>query len=171
MKDNWQQKRSVLNHDWLKNEFIKLLDSFILDLASMSNWNTREEMFLREDLTTWETNSPEIRMLLLNAESALSPSTFLDRPPLNACPHDTKDWLGPLIHHLWLVRVPVKQWISEALNAYEESEKKYLTIQKNLKLALKNNAMDLKPEFERFADAVLKLSKAISRLPHKIEVV
>lgn len=166
MCENWSRLRSILNHDWLKNEYLKNLDGLILRMQTSSLFDANIASEMQAYLSTWERKHSEIEKLLNLAEDNLSPSTLFYKEPLNRCSAGHRSWLEPLIHGLWLFRYGVREKVIEARGLLSDADR---TVGK-LKVDLLKNDLDnnIGIALENFADTVKQLSQVISGLPTKV---
>jgi len=175
MHEAWQSQRGKLNHDWLKNDFIKSVDAFTARLGQPEPDEGRIREFLVDDLPQWDRSRPEIRSLLDGAEDSLSPRELFDAYPLSMCTATTMAWLPGLIHALWLNRYAIRQLVDGASQALERADSFYARLAPGSHAALQAEDIDrlkrARSKFREFADALRDLSNAISALPHKILVV
>lgn len=174
MASNWQTDRGQINHNWLQNGVLVALNHAVRIAAGGVRASSVRQS-LTEDVARWYERRSEVPEFLDRFESEMSPQVFFDRIPLCRCSHDTKAWLIPLIHELWLGREKVREKIGTAKEAYETAERAYAVVHADLeKMPMTPTIEDLWP-FERvlreFMAACENLSKAISVLPHEIRVV
>ena len=174
MTDTWQRQRSVLNHDWLKNDFLLSVNAFIARIGKDKPDDTRLAEFLEIDLPAWESKEAQFRMLLASAEQALSPIRLFDEQTLYLWKPDTLTWLPELVHALWLARYPIRQWIESASHALDAVNAAYEQIINELAPHRRNESFNLRESsgkgFQTLADTLQALSAAISVLPRKILV-
>lgn len=175
MGDPWQQRRSSLNHDWLMNDFMKSVNAFVARLGQQRPNHERIREFLSTDLPIWEVRREELRLLLADAEEALSPRRLFDVPPLMRCEPDTAAWLAPLVHALWLTRYPVKQWIKDARQAVDSADTMYAKVKcefcEGSETVEMSRLQGANGTFREFADALRTLTCAISVFPKRQSVV
>jgi hypothetical protein len=171
----WQVRRREFNHDWLKNRFIVALNSWLRLLDGAIEDSILENSFLAEVLPQWEARRSEASDLIREFEKEMSPRTLLAEPPLSRCDGQTKQWLGELIHGLWLVRVAAKELTASAESCVAAADAAYAELTQAVKIRPKGELLPaMKPHrhlFERFRDACQKLGAAMSEFPHEIKVV
>ncbi len=173
MTSNWQTDRGQLNHNWLQNGVLVGLHHAVnLSSGMVRSQNVR--VSLSDDVERWKERRNEVPEFLDRFENEMSPKVFFDRIPLCRCSPDTKSWLIPLIHELWLGREKIQEKIGAAKDAYATAEQAYTVVHVDLeKMPMTPTIEDLWP-FERvlreFTVACETLSKAISALPHEIRV-
>lgn len=174
MTSNWHIDRGQLNHNWLQNGVLVALNHAVR-IASGGVKSSVVRQALAEDVLRWDERRNELPEFLDRFENEMSPKVFFDRIPLCRCSPDTKSWLIPLIHELWLGREKVRERIGAAKKAYDTAERAYSVVHADLeKMPTTPTIEDLWP-FERvlreLTAACEILSKAISALPHEIRVV
>lgn len=176
---SWQNRRSAFNHDWLKNKYLNRLNAFLERLNMPDSDPLRLSRFLTDDFPEWKKQQSKVEDLLETFETEMSPKSLFKKEPLNRCDDETIIWLGQLIHALWLVRYPVKEWIHTAQNAFRNVNDQYNNIVKILKskdldCESKDYRTTLKPlihDFIQFKQACEELSQAIGMFSHQILVV
>lgn len=170
----WQQRRSRLNHDWLKNQFLpalghclNLLDDLVEDIAF-------ERSFVAKVLPQWETHLAEVRALPEDFERDMSPRTLFAYPPLANCDAETRRWLGDLVHVLWLARYPVRRWVSRATARAREAHAAFKRLSHELdKCPDTRSAQALRPLrllVAQFRSACYELALAIEQFPSEVKV-
>lgn len=166
---SWQKRRSEFNHDWLKNKYIPKLGAWVNLLDERIEDVDLEKSYVTSILPDWESHKNEAIALPLDFEADMSPKTLFNEPPLSNCDDDTKQWLGELIHHLWLIRYSVDKLISDALESAKETNDSYGKLQSALKGCTNTSSVKaLKPFRALFADFLKScraLSEAIEKFP------
>ena len=93
----WQTKRSHINHQWLKNQFIGRLQS----LMKLPN-----DRLARENvdacLTDWNQRSFSIENLIDSLPCEMSPARLFEQNPLCALPDEEKAWMASLLEKRWM---------------------------------------------------------------------
>ena len=130
MLNDWQQRRSEFNHDWLKNQFLNRLNAFLERLQDAKPDADRLARFINEDLPLWEQHEPEAKWLVESVEQEMSPKQFFEHAPLNRCGEETKRWLPEVIHGMWLARYPVCKLQNQARALLAQSHDRYMKLQK-----------------------------------------
>lgn len=174
MNEDWQQLRDALNHHWLRSEFPRHTEAFMVRLMAREPDLRRLGEFAEEDWVKWIVNRDDVFKLLDSAEDALSPRQLLDRPPLAGCDAETKGWLGALVHALWLVRTRIREKVRSARDALNDADALYRRLDPLLRGAGTSDVCRLREssgEFRKFVSAVERLSESIHQLPQRIEVV
>lgn len=168
----WENRRSTLRHDELKNRFLDRLDTFIdNDLAETDpelRWLT---VFIEDDLSRWAEHSGEAQILIDTYSTLLTPRTLLDNPPLNAFDQDDERWLGEVVHALWQVRCTVESDRRQAQNALNKVNSIYQTLASDLETV--DTVADLKrmrPTFESFQEAGYELVDALGNFCREVKV-
>src|SRR4051812_27557431 len=108
MLNEWQERRSEFNHDWLKNQFLNRLNAFLERLRSGNPDLEKLLRFVLEDLPEWKSHEPEARWLIESVVREMSPRLFFDQSPLVRCDVGTKGWLPEIVHEIWLSRYPIR---------------------------------------------------------------
>lgn len=174
MASNWQTYRGQLNHNWLQNGvLVGLHHALNISSGMVRTQNARGA--LSEDVQRWQERHNEFSVFVGRFENEMSPKTVFDCMPLCRCSAETKGWLIPLTHELWLMREQVQEKVGLAKKAYEVAERTYERVQANLQ------NMPLTPTIEdlslfarllrEFTTACEDLSRAISAFPCEIQVV
>jgi hypothetical protein len=170
----WQTRRSTFNHDWLKNRFIPALARFMNLLDDLVEDSEFERSFTTRILLEWEEHRSEALSLCLDFEREMSPRVLLDSPPLSYCDDETRQWLGNVIHALWLARYPVRDWIAEASASVSEADAAYDLLHSELiKFMYTQSVCTLYPLRQLFADFLRKcrkLANSIERFPSEVMV-
>ncbi len=170
MPDEWQLRRSELNHQWLKNELIRHLRAFVARLEATDPDEKRIAEFAREDWPKFAARREEIIDLLVSAEQALSPQRLFEQTPLSRFEPGMRAWLSRLVHDLWLARTPVKQQICAAGVALDSATRLYMELDA---LVVSAEPEVLRPALESlvaFEGDVMRLSACLSQLPRKVQV-
>ncbi len=171
MLNEWQERRSEFNHDWLKNQFLNRLNAFLERLRSDNPDAEKLSRFVREHLPEWSAHESEARWLIDSVESELSPKRFFDQPPLNRCDSKTKEWLPTVVHELWLNRYPVHELREKAAGNLAQVNVQYA----KLSSALKNSTsvrggglVALEHEFSKLSRLCVELHDTFSAFDVKI---
>lgn len=169
---SWQKRRSEFNHDWLKNKYIPKLGAWINLLDDRIEDSDLEKSYVASILPDWESHQNEALVLPEDFEAEMSPRMLFNELPLSNCNQDTKQWLGELIHHLWLMRCSVSQLVNNASESAKKTNEAYY----NLLNALKNckdirKAEALRPFRDLFAELLRNcrsLSESIEKFPSEV---
>lgn len=170
MNQEWQARRTDLNHDWLKNDFLRRLRAFVVRVEDGAQDTGRLEEFVRKYWPEWRRNSNRIRDLLADAEESLSPRQYFARLPLSECPTEVKGWLPNLVHALWLVRTDVRRHNGDAQKSLDRAEALFDELSPTLQRPPCNLAPD-PTKLREFEASAKQLGESIGRLPHHVEVV
>lgn len=174
MSSDWQRLREVLNHKWLKNEFMQHLRAFVARAQATSPDLARLSEFAVEDWPKWEVNQRLIKSLLDCAETELNPCQIFDQAPLSRCPAESKVWLSDVIHGLWLARTSIRKRIEDARSALTDADEKYhalAPIFANGRIVEIERVRQASGELQAFASNVNRLSTLVSLLPDKYELI
>jgi len=174
MTTDWQNQRSEIYHDWLKNNYLRNVEAFILRLQQYHVDFIRINEFLTCDFNTWKQQRDKVYRLLISAEHELSPRSLFGTPPLSNCGDEVKAFLEQLVHELWLTRYPLKIWFSDALDDFRCADQIFNEIDSQLDSETRENIQRLKEKLDNFQEyysALKKLVSAIGALPHKILMV
>ncbi len=172
MRSEWQRRRGSFNHDWLKNVYLTALGKWVNILDDVVEDGAFEVMFMLGLFEEWSTRRHDVRALLEDFESEMSPRRLLSQPPLDRCDAVTKEWLGSVVHGLWLSRVGVRELVSTARARLDAADAIFEEIHRTMPKG-KCAAADLRPlrdRFVAFAGACAELAEAISRFPSRILV-
>ena len=171
----WQKRRAAFNHDWLENQYLPALAKWMNLLDGRVEDVQVEHNFVPDVLVQWEGRREEALALPDDFEEQMSPRQLFEEEPLLHCDAETKDWLGDLVHQLWLTRYPVKECISQASEQARETDRAYQQLQEALtKCDNVRSAEALHPfrdEFATFRDQCQGLAEAIEQFSSEIKVV
>jgi len=166
----WQIQRGQLNHNWLQNGVIIALNH-ASGICSGSVRPRQITQTLTEDISRWQERKAELANLLDRFENEMSPKIYFGIPPLSNCPKETRNWLEPLTHELWLQR-GVREKIDIAKEAYKKTESAFQKLHAAFTaLPSAPTADDLKPVcalLKLFIDSCMELSASISALPNRV---
>jgi hypothetical protein len=172
MLNEWQERRSEFNHDWLKNQFSNRLNAFLERLRGERPDVERLFRFVNEDLPEWKSHEPEARWLVESVESEMSPRRFFDEPPLNRCDAETKQWLPGVVQQIWLSRYPVRVLQKQAGRLLTRVNGQYAKLCANLEKTPSENVhalVSLRPEFSELSRRCIELHDMFSTLDSKIK--
>ena len=162
----WQRLRSSLNHDWLKNEYLKNLDGLIVQIQASRSLNARMESDLRAYLSEWKGKHAEMDNLLNSAENILSPRSLFEREPLIHCSQEIKAWIAPLIHGLWLMRHRVREKVNATRRLLSKADQSHGLLEAKFEMC---GTPDVITEtLETFTDTVKRLSRLLSSFPDEV---
>lgn len=171
--ERWEQRRSELRHDWLKNHMLHALDAFLQRLEAPEASDARLREFIEMDLFTWEQRRGEIRRIISSFESTMSPRVLLERPPLDRLDPDTRARLADLTDKLWHARYPVDRWQEDADRDLTTADGAYFALCSELKGAEplgRPRLQALRPLFLSFRNAIAELGNSLSAFPRRILV-
>ncbi|MCY3740525.1 MAG: hypothetical protein OXH00_05850 [Candidatus Poribacteria bacterium] len=169
-ESEWQIRRNKFNHDWLKNKFLNSFNDFVEQLQKPNPNIVRVSEFLVEDFHAWKSRRQDAQWIVQSFEDSMSPRQLLDCSPLNRCDDDTREWLGRLVHGLWLSRYPVKKKSQESQNALVTVNKFYEKIMDELRQSKPiklTTLISLRPQFCELKQTYEALSKTLSNLPQE----
>lgn len=91
-----------------------------------------ERNFVSATLVRWKGRREEAFALPIDFEEQMSPRQLFHKEPLSHCDGEPQIWLGDLVHHLWLARYPVQEWIRQASEQAQEANEAYEQLQEAL---------------------------------------
>ncbi len=167
----WQRQRNAFNHDQLKNRYLPALAKCLNLLDDKIEDEAFEKSFLTTVLLDWERLQSEAGTLAGDFEGNMSPRGLLEESPLRRLDDPTREWMGELIHGLWLVRCKVKDLVAHALECIEATHKAYIRLQRRLSqdggLSFRK-LRESRSEFAAFHDCCRKLSQAFEAFPSEV---
>ncbi len=174
MTTNWQNDRAQLSHNWLQNGVIvALYHAMGVVIGRVRVREVRKT--LNEDIIRWCERHHEFSDLLIRFEAEMSPKVFFDQVPLCRCSDETKEWLIPLTHELWMRRENVKEKNASAMVAFQTVECAYEKACSAFEALPESPvAEDMELLGLRLRDmttACETLARAISAFPHEIRCV
>ena len=152
MLNEWQERRSEFNHDWLKNQFLNRLNAFLERLQDAKPDTERLVRFINDDLPKWEQHEPEARWLVNSVEKEMSPMRFFKQAPLNRCDEETKRWLPGVSHEIWLDRYPVRRLQIHVRSLLARTSEQYQKVQKAVMESQAADPSSVKLLREHFAE-------------------
>lgn len=174
MISEWQRRRTDFNHDWLKNQYIPALAKFQNLLDDRIEDPQFEQVFVVDVLPHWKDHYDEANQLPQDFEQEMSPRRFVERMDFGSSDYDGR-WLADLMHHLWLARYPVREWVEQAEKQVQKTDRVYRELQESLaECDDVRSAEALRPfreEFAAFRDQCQELATAIEQFPSEIKVV
>lgn len=173
-ESSWQQQRSRLNHDWLKNQVLPALTALIRVVDGEVETGDPEGEIEELELGDWTKQRAEIQALLDTFEARMSPRSLFELPPLSRCDEETKTWLPDLVHELWRARYPVQEWVEAAVNGLEDAEAAQQVLVAALATFERPLGMEelrqLGPHIRRFRSACQRLAACIEQFPSRVLV-
>lgn len=164
----WQTRRNKFNHDWLKNKFLNSFNDFIHQLQKRNPDLVRVSEFVAEDFPEWESHRRDAQWIVESFENKMSPQQLLNILSLNQCDKGTREWLGHLVHELWLSRYLVKEKLQDSQKALIEVNKMYEKLASELEQSIPiglTKLISLRPQFCDLKANYEVLSKTLSDLP------
>lgn len=171
--EDWQQRRSRLNHDWLKNRHLNRLEGILALLEAASPSPEPLAEFFHDDLAAWERRVAEVRALIASFEAEMSPRALFGAPPLCRLPREAQTWLGDRLHDLWRARIGSAGLLAAAGEALDEAECAVARLRARLAVPpplTGARARGAREEIEAFRDTCRALADAVAALPHEIIV-
>jgi hypothetical protein len=173
--EQWQKRRSDWNHDWMKNQFmpalakgLNVLDGRVADPEFLGP-------FFGGTLRQWEAQRTEVLALLTSFEVEMSPARLFDRAPLSQCSVETKQWLPPLAHALWLNRGMVHDLVADSADLLKRVDSAYTQIVENVTAGSSSGTLaamqSCRPLLAAFRECCQRLAHAISDFPREIGCV
>lgn len=164
--DEWNKLRGKLNHDWLQNRYLTFLKAWILSCSDTARCSSENMEEISDQLGQWLQKRDLFVALIRNTENALSPRQLFESRPLCDMADDKKEWLGNLVHNLFISRTSIRHKI-------ELLESMLLEVDKSVDLAVQafgkgDNNYKLG---ENLNQSAMKLSRAITDLPRSIQVI
>lgn len=173
-KPDWQRRREMFNHDWLKNQFVQSLGDAINLLAGRILRAGAARGSIDALLNDWDTHVPEASWLVEHYVVEMSPATIFDRPPLAGTASGARVWLPRLVHARWMFRYSVSESSDsarEALSRVAASVGALRSALADLDGAQSTQAIEgLMPLLEDVRARCEELGRAIERFRSKIEV-
>ena len=172
---NWQKRRNEFNHDWLKNKYIPILGTWMNLLDAKLEDDDLEKSFLDYILPEWKSKKKEPLALSRDFEIEMSPRILFNDQPLSNCDEDTKQWLGDLIHDLWLARYSVKRLVDDASKHAKNTNVVYNKLLEAL-MGCKDihkieESRKYRGLFSELLSACRELSDAIEKFPSEVKAI
>lgn len=170
----WQRRRSSLNHDWLRSR-VALVISRALRVIS------GEVIAADFDLNSaggivgaWRERRDECVGLLEDCAREMTPAVLLNETPLDQLDGDSREWLGEVIHELWLVRYAIDDRVASALALVSAVDQTCEALRVGLLDDRMQSRVQLcdfaRPLLGRLRTEVVQLSEAIEELPKDIRI-
>jgi hypothetical protein len=122
---DWFQRRSDLNHNRLKNQFLMALANVLSVLDHEVDGNGFEERFCTKILPKWTQLNDEIRDLVHCVEEETAPSRWMagwKRVRENKVDYE---WLGELVDELWKTRHGIDALKKESVKSLDHAQVVY----------------------------------------------
>lgn len=158
----WNTLCSELHHDWMQ-KYLTFLSARrdALDKMALGDIEWRKD--IKEQMLEWNEKKELFGKLLSSCEDALSPRQLLYEPPLSSMSSEEKEWLGEVIHGLYIKRTRIRETVSNLQKSFDEADKAF----ENL---VQNRSGESSPA-KFFLDKITEFSKKLSKLPRGIQVV
>lgn len=168
----WNNLRTKIHHDWIQNKYLTFLTarSEYLDSIAGGPGEAAEEDVLNQFLE-FQNRKEGIETFLEEAVAALSPAQLLEEFPLKGMKPDQKEWLGPVVHALYLARTGIEERIDRVRENFyllEETHRLLAEILKGSDGELMGKTGE-RP-FMAYLAQVREFSAMISSLPHGIQI-
>lgn len=158
----WNTFRASLHHDWMQ-KYMTFLYARQDTLNQMAIGGAGWRKEIKEQMLEWREKRELFTELINTGEEALSPRQLLYESPLNNMPARNREWLGEVIHGLYIQRMHIMETMSRLQEIFDEADEAF----ENL---LHGRAVVPSPA-KAFLEKLTEFSKAISKLPHNIQVV
>lgn len=167
----WQTDRSQINHNWLQNVvLVGLRHAQEIVSGRIRSHGIRRS--LTEDVLRWAERRQEIPQLFSRFEDEMSSKVYFADPPLSRCSAETKLWLIPVSHNMWLAREKVSDKVQAGLLAYDATAQSYDDVVAALaampETASTEDLIVFGVSLSAFAEACESLSMTVSALPRCI---
>lgn len=171
---DWFQRRSDLNHNRLKNQFLMALANVLSVLDHEVDGNGFEERFCTKVLPKWAQLNDEIRNLVHCVEEETAPSRWMagwKRLRENKVDYE---WLGELVDELWKTRHGIVALRQETVKCLDHTQAVYDQL---IRLLQDGRFFPKSPEqikqFKQavidFHDACEEVSDCLSRFPSEAQ--
>ena len=168
----WQKKRSDLNHDWLQNKFMVILDDWIASIQKDRTHIWSQDLFSEEICSQWENSEDQFFQLLEDYAKCMSSRMIIENP--NCIKYMKPYWrefLVDFMHSLWMFRCDVETRKGEVYKAFVNANGAYTRLKAAFADASPRH--ETKPVLQLFSELksrCLDLRKAISLLESSIKV-
>jgi len=172
MNSAFQKRCGEFNHDWLKNQYLTALGSWLNLLDGRISDSALERSFVSEILPQWEGARVQAESLACDFEINMSPRTLLNTPPLSRLDDPTKEWLGETIHQLWMRRVRVSEIVSAVLREIDGADQAYGRLRQALCTCSNTESGEamrsLRSEFSEFRSCCQRVARAFELFPGEV---
>jgi hypothetical protein len=170
MTASWQKQRSRFNHDWLKNRYLPAVAKWINILDELVEDPAFEDEFLRSILPQWEQQSRHALDLVDAFTREMSPERLMGQTIFSNFSEESRRWLGPLLHELWLSRYPVAEWQFNARDAILKSISQYSEIKMTPKPQqyTRLEKEETRNQFVAFQNCCHAVARSIEVFPSKL---
>jgi hypothetical protein len=167
----WQRRRARFNHDWLKNDLLPALTTFRNILSGAARSASIQAHFQNEELAAWPARSAEARALAQSFTNQMSPKSLFATPPMNGMPDDTRKWLEPLVHQLWLSRTAALYLVDNAIKAIDEADGCWRRLQTALPADGAPAGQGALPAVDDFLGSCQALARSFEHFPRTVSVL
>ena len=174
MMTSWQKRRSEFNHDWLKNRYLPAIAKWVNILDDRVEDQDFQREFPTTILNQWLEYGPQAYGLADRFESEMSPRVLLGQHPLSRLPSERREWLGTLVHELWLSRYPVHRWVADTVAVVDAANEAYQLLRDSIASRESTTVEELRPlrhSFTRFQGLCQALARTIEEFPSKMLIV
>ncbi len=159
----WQVRRTEWSHHWLKNSYFQDLTLVVRVLEGKVRSNQTNVAMIGTLLRRWPPRAADLRQLIKDFESAMSPASLLERPRFAGLRSEVKHALHVALHQAWLRKHGVGALQTDVLLALDRA-----TTAADQLHALNSTDADPLPAVKQFRNALAGLSEAVHRLPSEI---
>lgn len=168
MDSDWQTQRVRLNHNWLKNRYLRLLNNFINRIDGKKTDQSRIEVFKSKIFHEWADNTCLFNDLVKRSIIELSPKNLFKNFPLTECNEYYQNWLLDLSHELWLKQYKMDNLQINAFETINQINKLYETILDSFITCSIDHIKLNKNIFIRYYEELKKLSDLIHCFPDEV---
>lgn len=161
--NGWLVWESRLRHDWLKHEYIPLVDEMVTDLT-VAELRTLAPERLRRLGGSWRQGEAQLLELVSESESALCPKHLLAEGALAKLSTDDKVWIGALLTTMWMGRTLFLQKVNELRTVLEGSRKSLASIVSPCESRQDGARPDLLPSLIEHRRQLVVLAEAMRNL-------
>ena len=165
---SWASARARFNHDWLKNSFLQTLGTLMNVARGSVQMEDGGVGLCSSMLEDWRERSHKAKELAETFEKEMSPAQLFLVPPLDSLNNAGWAALPTLIHTLWLIRYPVKRWVSDTLDAWQKGEDEAALIMKQLETGA--SLIQMGDALLRFQGTCTMLADTLSQFPSEIQI-
>ncbi len=171
--EQWSRNRSAISHDWLSaKHFIGRVSRLLRAVEGSVEGSESELSQIQKLRSEWFQGRHAIEDLINGLELAMSPNAALDRYPLRLLPNERREWIGKLIHRLWLRRCHVFELMVEArvqLKAADDEFSGILATTNNLSIGSESERDLSASRLSALLATMHRLHSAVARFPARIK--